>query len=162
MMRVVSALLIGAVIAAGIMLALSLLIGGDWVSGNTHSDGAFVKDDTVSGPIVVSPIFLERCEDVVNRFTHLLESSRACKVDTDCSLANLGCPFGCNSAVNSAFLTELQESRRSGELERCAGCSCSRRSSPLGWEAVCRSGRCTAVEKSVADLKRTTRKWVSD
>lgn len=162
MFRVLSALVIGALIAAGIMLVLSLLIGGDWVSENPNSDGISVEEDADSGPIAVDSISLERCEDVISRFEELIESSRACNVDSDCALANFGCPFGCVSTVNATNLLKVRAGRHSSDLNRCTNCAYSCMYPPLGWKAVCDSNKCAVVENSVAEFERATREAVTN
>ena len=160
MFRVLSALVIGAIIAAGILFVLSLLIGGDWVSENP--DGLSAERDAVSGPIVVDSVTLEQCDDVVGRFKDLIESSRACNVDSDCALPSYGCPFGCKSAVNKASLPKLQAARRSHDLIRCTNCAYSCMYPPLGWKAECKSNQCAIVENSVAEFERATREAVTN
>jgi hypothetical protein len=162
MFRFLSALVIGAIIAAGIMFVLSLLIGGDWVSENPNFDGISVEGDSVSGPIMVDSITLERCEDVIGRFEKLMESSRACDVDSDCVLTSFGCPFGCNTAVRKSELPILRAKSRSDELDRCTECVYDCFIPPLGWKAICKSHQCQVAENSVAAFERATREAVTD
>ncbi len=160
MNRAIPALVIASIIAAGTMLILSLLIGGDWVSENPNTNGIDVSGDSNSGPIPVSSISLERCEDVIDRFESLIESSRACDSSSDCQIVVLGCPFGCSSSVNSRNVATLFEEQ--SKIERCLTCAYNCRFPPLGWESECVSNQCQLVENSVDEFERATREAVAN
>jgi len=164
MIRILLALVIGAIVAAGIMLGLAFLIGGDWVS--EAPEGATFADpgDQSSTPVPVRSGALKECYLVFSEASQLIDDSRECVVDSDCALLRLQSDLGFIVAVNSSVVPGLKIKMQSAEIRRCSTHTSflSTNVAPLGWRAACELNRCQVRETTAAELERTTRETVTN
>ena len=146
MIRVLAALVIGAIVAAGIMYLLALVIGGDWVSPSSES-----KPEARPSPGVnlVEPGRLATCDARIEAFQNAIASASYCETNSDCSIARFGCPFGCYSAVNKAELPSLNQT--ADDLQDCQSCIYMCPSIGAGGKVVCVFKQCVLRKGSIFD-----------
>jgi len=77
------------------------------------------------------------------RIEELLVVGGQCASDDECQVASFGCPFGCTSVVNEAYIPEIRAAVDSyaGLSATCGGCMYDCEALPSG-RAVCDSGTC--------------------
>jgi len=83
------------------------------------------------------------CPQQVERIEGMIEVGGRCSADSDCAVANFGCPFGCSSVVNQASIIGIQQAvdDYASTSEWCGECMYRCMERPAG-EAVCASGQC--------------------
>ena len=146
MIRVLAALVIGAIVAAGIMYLLALIIGGDWVSPSSESKPEARLSPNAS---LVQSEPLATCDAKIEAFQNAIASANFCEANSDCSIARFGCPFGCYSAVNKAELPSLK--RKADGLKNCQSCIYMCPSIGTGGKAVCVFNQCLLRKGSIFD-----------
>lgn len=106
---------------------------------------------------IVTPLFLAvlilpasaaavapQCESLQKEIDTAIKESQSCIEDAECSSQFLGCPFGCETPINTAKLSELR-TRISEYYRQCPECEykCAVHKSP----AVCDNGICKYRDK---------------
>ncbi len=75
-----------------------------------------------------------------------IRDKRACGVDSDCALASLDCPVGCQTAVAKAYVAVVEAKSRELVAEyKERGQSCAYDCVPV--DARCQAGLCTAAPR---------------
>ena len=160
MFRVLSALVIGAVIVVAFLFALSLIIGGDWVSeAPDHTTLPEKSAERPSEPISANLESIDSCDDKLDNFKRFIADSRACTADSDCILASFGCPFGCLVSVNAGSLERLTEKNQ--KIRHCQSCVYSCRPPVFEWSAVCVQNQCGFRDGSVLEFEERTREAIA-
>lgn len=85
----------------------------------------------------------------------LLGRSRSCQVDSDCTLAHRGCPFGCITAVADSAVSSIYELERTFQTQ-CHDCVYSCEAPVFKWNAVCVRGNCRVADGTSENLKKET------
>ena len=95
------------------------------------------------------------CSQMENDFAAMLEQSRSCRVDSDCSLARFECPFECVSPVSTNLLDELKREEASFQ-QACNWCESTCPQTLSQWRAACVRQRCIVLDHSIDDLEEAT------
>ena len=67
-----------------------------------------------------------------------IDNSKSCITDSDCAIAQFGCPFGCYTPINSRVIPQIETHLQ--KIEGCPGCRY--RCPPLQSVAVCEDQTC--------------------
>lgn len=98
----------------------------------------------------------ERCQQTEQRLQALVDESRYCATDDDCTIFDFGYPIQCLTSVAKSEITPLRhafsEYHESCEFRVYYDCP----SAPLERRPVCRRQRCEVVLDSLDDLRNET------
>ncbi len=98
----------------------------------------------------------QRCEQAERRIQALVDDSRQCVTDDDCTIFDFGYPIQCLTSVAKSRITELRlefrDYHESCEFRVYYDCP----SAPLERRPVCRQQRCEVVLDSLDELRDET------
>lgn len=152
----------GAILAS---LALVLVIGLieinelDYSEFAVHAVPGAVDAVTVDSPVVTQE--QPDCMRAESEFSAILDESRSCTIDADCTLANFGCPFECVASVGKSLLGELQREERLFQ-QACHRCVSVCPEVPGKWRAACVRQRCIALDRSIDELQEETLRLIDE
>ena len=134
-------------------LAISLEGDARWVeptprSGDAASFGRQTGDSPVRGGAAAL-----RCQNAERRMQDLVEQSRMCRSDDDCTIFDYGYPIQCLTSVATTEITALRIEYREYEADCEFRVYYDCPSEPLERHPVCRNDRCE-VELRAPDYLR--------
>ena len=95
------------------------------------------------------------CSQVESDFAAMLDESRQCSVDADCTLAQLQCPFECVTPVNTTLVDELKQAESEFQAS-CNRCESECPGSLSRWRAACVRQRSILLDRSHDELEEAT------
>ena len=101
------------------------------------------------------------CTRIESAFAAKLDQSRSCRVDADCSLAHLECPFECVISVSATVLDDLEREEMSFQ-QACHRCESSCPETLVKWRAACVRQRCIVLDRSIEDLEEETLRLINE
>lgn len=151
-----STALLSVIVAVALWYVATLLEGDVAVQDNGAGSGvpSFGRESTDS-PLRGGADAL-RCQESEQRLQALVEDSRYCETDDDCTIFDYGYPIQCLMSVAKSDITRLRLEYRDYQ-DSCAyrvyyDCP----SEPLEREAVCREHRCEVELSGHDDLRDQT------
>jgi hypothetical protein len=87
----------------------------------------------------------DHCQTMVADIQDKISKAKGCTSDDECTIAGLGCPFGCGTPLNKIFEPQIKEAVREyqGQCQRCAyKCSTRRRT------LKCHEGECRLLPEN--------------
>lgn len=141
------------------MIALVEFRDSDWL-GSVVSPGPEIAE-----PVAVEiPVKISKepdCTQLESGFAAMLEQSRWCQVDADCSLARLECPFECVTSVSTSILDDLKRREMSFQ-NACRRCESSCPQALTKWRAACVRQRCIVLDRSSDELEEATLEFIDE
>lgn len=89
--------------------------------------------------------FTDRCKALSVDITARISAAAACSSDSDCKIVSFGCPFGCQSFINSARLPEVQKLVDSYSAAGCDPCKYKCKHNDTKPRVGCRNSKCIDV-----------------
>lgn len=114
--------------------------------------------DAASSPAANPPAAVPAHPDCAQREADLaarLEAPQSCRVDADCALTRLECPFECINSVSTSLLDELVGEERTFQ-QQCRRCESSCPQELTKWRAACVRQRCIVLDRSNDELEEAT------
>ncbi len=160
MNRVLPALVIGAVIAAGIIYGMALLVRAEPLHPTITETVKVEPVPSISESKLRSlQLEADACRAGEEAAMQLIDDSKSCSVDSDCRLASFGCPFGCVSSVSSKLLPDIEAAIE--ELSRCNTCVYMCAPPMFEWQARCTEGQCRVHDGTLKTLEDETLNLIS-
>ncbi|MBT8086161.1 MAG: hypothetical protein HKN35_09355 [Woeseia sp.] len=97
-----------------------------------------------------------RCEDSEQRIQALVDDSRYCEIDDDCTIFDFGYPIQCLTSVSKTAITELRMEFANYERDCPFRVYYDCPAEPLEREAVCRNQRCEVDLHTLDQLRDLT------
>ncbi|MDJ0907268.1 MAG: hypothetical protein QNI96_14705 [Woeseiaceae bacterium] len=111
--------------------------------------------ESASGQPVVDAPEEPNCPQAESDFAAMVDASRQCSVDADCTLAQLQCPFECVTSVSATLVDELKQAEASFQAS-CNRCESECPGNLTKWRAACVRQRCIVLDRSHDELEEAT------
>ena len=95
------------------------------------------------------------CAQAESDFAAMLDDSRQCSVNADCTLAQFQCPFECVTSVSTKLVDELKQAEATFQAS-CNRCESECPVSMSKWRAACVRQRCIVLDRSHDELEEAT------
>lgn len=156
MKRLVPAMLAGAAVTGLLVYLMIRLIA---IDEPEQTGQAVVLPVQAVEPLSVSAVPDVRqdpdCERRESEFAARLAQSRSCELDSDCTLAGFGCPFGCVTSVNKSALEALSLQGKTFQAQ-CHRCVYVCPAPVFERRAACVGQRCVVWDRPVREFEQET------
>lgn len=117
------------------------------------TESAFVQ------PVVDAPEEPD-CSQAESDLAVMVDESRQCRVDADCTLAQFQCPFECVTSVSSTLVDELKQAEATFQAS-CNRCESECPESLSKWRAACVRQHCIVLDRSHDELEEATLEYLN-
>ncbi len=126
-------------------------------SGVLESFGPQEQEVSASAPVEPFADAPEEpnCAQAESDFAAMVDESRQCRSDADCTLAQFQCPFECVTSVSAALIDELRQAETALQAS-CNRCESECPGNLSKWRAACVRQRCIVLDRSHDELEEAT------
>jgi len=146
------------VVLAIILWYVATLLDGDRYDIVPTATGPAPQDfgrQTTDSPVLGGAVAL-RCQDAERRMQTLVDRSRSCVTDDDCTIFDFGYPIQCLTSVSKSEITNLRFEYRNYERECEFRVYYDCPAEPYERRPVCRENRCEVELGTLDDLRDLT------